>query len=292
MDCAHAAVSRTASAPLLRAKLILQNENALQLDTKILGPLECLDTIIDNQSFLSLWSGNILDIIVTISARSLSKGFRSFPKSYLNSIGSNYGLVSWVLGKIAIASVAGALSRTLTYPLLYVHLRLTTDINVQDKQILSSRGYDFTLILNKIKETLASAGIAGFYRGLVPSLLGILVYRRTYFTLWHILSPLLDQIPKSLTKENSYWPTFYLGIVVTTAAAILSYPFDTLSTRMALDSRSDMKSPGVLDTAHIIVMEEGVGALWNGVGVSVAHGVIGAGALHIFEQVRWSLVRV
>lgn len=292
MDCAHVVVSRTASAPLLRTKLIIQNENALQLNTKFSGPLECLDTIIDSQGILSLWRGNPLDIILTILARSLAKSFRSFPKPILNSIGDNYGLAPWVVGKIAIAGIASALSRTLTYPLLYMHLRLATDINVHEEKLLNSRSYHFSLLLDEIKKTFASDGIAGFYRGLVPSLLGILLYRRTYFTLWHFLSPLLDQIPGFLTRKDSYWPTFYLGIIVTTAAAMVSYLFDTISARMALTSRSNMKHRGMLDTVYVIAREEGVGALWDGAGVTIAHGVVGAGALYIFEQARWSLVRV
>lgn len=60
------------------------------------------------------------------------------------------------------------------------------------------------------KKTLATDGVAGLYRGFLPSVVGIVVYRGLYFGMYDSLKPAL---PESL--KGSFLASFLLGWGVT-----------------------------------------------------------------------------
>lgn len=90
------------------------------------------------------------------------------------------------------------------------------------------------------KKTLASDGIAGLYRGFVPSVVGIIVYRGLYFGVYDSLSEwtkaILDHSLIVITEpvvlvgalEGSFLASFALGWGVTIGAGLASYPLDTI----------------------------------------------------------------
>ena len=79
---------------------------------------------------------------------------------------------------------AGASSSVFVYSLDYARTRLANDAK-------SSKGggaRQFNGLVDVYKKTLASDGIAGLYRGFVPSVVGIIVYRGLYFGVYDSLS--------------------------------------------------------------------------------------------------------
>lgn len=82
------------------------------------------------------------------------------------------------------------------------------------------------------KKTLASDGIAGLYRGFMPSVLGIVVYRGLYFGMYDSIKPVV----LTGALEGNFLASFLLGWTVTTGAGIASYPLDTIRRRMMMTS--------------------------------------------------------
>jgi hypothetical protein len=87
-------------------------------------------------------------------------------------------------------------------------------------------------LVDVYKKTLASDGIAGLYRGFMPSVAGIVVYRGLYFGMYDSIKPVVLVGP----LEGNFLASFALGWAVTTGAGIASYPLDTVRRRMMMTS--------------------------------------------------------
>ena len=94
------------------------------------------------------------------------------------------GYWQWFAGNIASGGAAGATSLLFVYSLDYARTRLASDA----KMAKTSESRQFQGLVDVYKKTLASDGVAGLYRGFVPSVLGIMVYRGLYFGLYDSLS--------------------------------------------------------------------------------------------------------
>lgn len=70
------------------------------------------------------------------------------------------------------------------YSLDYARTRLANDA----KSVKGGGARQFNGLVDVYKKTLASDGIAGLYRGFVPSVVGIIVYRGLYFGVYDSLS--------------------------------------------------------------------------------------------------------
>jgi hypothetical protein len=79
----------------------------------------------------------------------------------------------FLLGNIASGGAAGATSLLFVYSLDYARTRLAND----NKSAKKGGERQFNGLIDVYKKTLASDGIAGLYRGFVPSVVGIIVYR-------------------------------------------------------------------------------------------------------------------
>jgi len=107
--------------------------------------------------------------------------------------------------------------------------------------------YPFDLIKTKvIFGTLPALSLGGIYRGFLPTLVGMAVYKGVSST----LAPLL--IPAVGAKASA--------VLVPLVAGAFAYPLDTLRIRMVLDPHEkDAES-----TVDAIIENEGVAALWHG----------------------------
>ena len=81
------------------------------------------------------------------------------------------------LGNIASGAAAGASSSVFVYSLDYARTRLSADGKAAGK----GGQRQFTGLIDVYKQTLKSDGVIGLYRGFMPSVVGICVYRGLYF---------------------------------------------------------------------------------------------------------------
>jgi solute carrier family 25 (adenine nucleotide translocator) protein 4/5/6/31 len=119
---------------------------------------------------------------------------------------------------------AGATSLLFVYSLDYARTRLANDA----KSAKKGGERQFNGLVDVYKKTLASDGIAGLYRGFMPSVTGIIVYRGLYFGMYDSLKPVV----LTGNLEGNFLASFLLGWTVTTGAGIASYPLDTIRRRL------------------------------------------------------------
>jgi hypothetical protein len=96
----------------------------------------------------------------------------------------NDGYWKWFGGNVASGGAAGASSLLFVYSLDYARTRLANDA----KSAKGGGDRQFNGLVDVYRKTLKSDGIAGLYRGFVPSVVGIIVYRGLYFGVYDSLS--------------------------------------------------------------------------------------------------------
>lgn len=96
----------------------------------------------------------------------------------------NDGYWKWFAGNVASGGAAGASSLLFVYSLDYARTRLANDA----KSAKGGGARQFNGLVDVYRKTLASDGLAGLYRGFVPSVVGIIVYRGLYFGVYDSLS--------------------------------------------------------------------------------------------------------
>merc|ERR1712039_194044 len=282
MGGVSAAVSKTAAAPIERGKLLIQNQDEMlksgRLDRKYDGIGECFSRTAKNEGVLSLWRGNTANVIRYFPTQALNFAFRDTYKSMFAFKKERDGYAKWMAGNLASGGAAGATSLLFVYSLDYARTRLANDA----KSAKKGGERQFNGLVDVYKKTLASDGIAGLYRGFMPSVLGIVVYRGLYFGLYDSIKPVV--LVGSL--EGNFLASFLLGWTVTTTAGVASYPLDTIRRRMMMTSGEAVKYKSSMDAASQIVAKEGVKSLFKGAGANILRGVAGAGVLSIYDQVQ------
>ena len=99
----------------------------------------------------------------------------------------NEGYWKWFAGNVASGGAAGASSLLFVYSLDYARTRLANDA----KSAKGGGERQFNGLVDVYRKTLKSDGIGGLYRGFVPSVVGIIVYRGLYFGVYDSLSEYL-----------------------------------------------------------------------------------------------------
>jgi len=164
----------------------------------------------------------------------------------------------------------------ITHCLLKVRTRLATDIG-------RGQSREFKGPIDCLVKILKSDGPIGLYRGFTVSVQAIFLYRGAYFGLFDTAKLLLVKDDERL----NFLYTWGIAQVVTTAAGVIVYPFDTVRRRLMMQSgRTDSLYKGVLDCARTIIVQEGPSALFKGALTNVFRGTGGALVLAIYEEIH------
>ncbi|CAL9731863.1 ADP,ATP carrier protein 3 [Monosporozyma unispora] len=285
MGGVSAAVAKTAASPIERVKLLIQNQDEMikqgSLDTRYGGIVDCFKRTAQQEGIISFWRGNTANVIRYFPTQALNFAFKDKIKAMFGFKKEVDGYAKWFAGNLASGGAAGALSLLFVYSLDYARTRLAADAKSSKK----GGERQFNGLVDVYKKTLKSDGISGLYRGFMPSVVGIVVYRGLYFGMYDSLKPLL--LTGSL--DGSFLASFLLGWVVTTGASTCSYPLDTVRRRMMMTSGQAVKYKGAMDCLQKIVAAEGVASLFKGCGANILRGVAGAGVISMYDQLQMLL---
>jgi len=283
-----AGVSKTAAAPIERVKLLVQNQGEMlksgRLATPYKGIIDCTSRTYASEGLASFWRGNTANVIRYFPTQALNLSFKDFFKS-LSPYRKEDSYAKWAAGNLASGGAAGATSLLFVYSLDFARTRLAADAKSTKKGASTER--QFNGLLDVYKKTIATDGVTGLYRGFLPSVIGIVVYRGLYFGLYDSIKPVV--LTGSL--KNNFAASFALGWIVTTVSGVASYPLDTIRRRMMMTSGEKVHYNGMLDAGRKIVAAEGVASLFRGAGANILRGVAGAGVLSIYDKAQEILAR-
>lgn len=249
-----------------------------RLDRKYNGIVDCFKRTMADEGVMSLWRGNTANVIRYFPTQALNFAFRDKFKKMFGFKKDRDGYWWWMAGNLASGGAAGATSLLFVYSLDYARTRLANDA----KNAKSGGERQFNGLVDVYRKTLASDGIAGLYRGFMPSVAGIIVYRGLYFGMYDSIKPVV----LTGALANNFLASFLLGWCVTTGAGIASYPLDTIRRRMMMTSGEAVKYKSSFDAASQIIAKEGVRSLFKGAGANILRGVAGAGVLSIYDQLQ------
>ncbi|KIM54614.1 hypothetical protein SCLCIDRAFT_1221829 [Scleroderma citrinum Foug A] len=253
-----AAISKTAAAPIERVKLLIQNQGAMiaarRLDSPYRGIIDCFRRTYAEEGLASFWRGNGTNVIRYFPTQALNFAFKDDFKRRLGYKKSE-GFVLWVFGNIASGASAGATSSLFVYSLDYARTRLSADL----KSVAKGGERQFTGLIDVYRQTLRSDGISGLYRGFVPNILGIVVYRGLYFGGYDTIRDGMLVGP----LQGSLLASFLVGWACTTGASFASYPFDTIRRRMMMTSGEKVRYKSFIDAGRQIAAKEGAKALFR-----------------------------
>lgn len=128
-------------------------------------------------------------------------------------------------------------------------------------------------------------GIGGFFRGLRPTLVGIIPSRSVYFYSYEQSKRMLGPI----LPEGSVSNALVSGLAAGIAGNTLTNPIWVVKTRMQLlaDSSAGQKVyTGYRDAIRTIMKEEGVGGFYKGISASYWGCAEGAVQFMIYEQIK------
>jgi solute carrier family 25 (adenine nucleotide translocator) protein 4/5/6/31 len=212
-----AAVSKTAAAPIERVKLLIQNQDEMiksgRLARRYDGIGECFKRTAADEGVMALWRGNTANVIRYFPTQALNFAFRDKFKKMFGFKKERDGYAWWMAGNLASGGAAGATSMLFVYSLDYARTRLANDA----KNAKKGGERQFNGLVDVYRKTLASDGVAGLYRGFMPSVAGIIVYRGLYFGMYDSIKPVLLVGPLA----NNFLASFALGWVVTTGLGVL-----------------------------------------------------------------------
>eukprot|EP00602_Paraphysomonas_sp_CaronLab_P008547 CAMPEP_0185032710 /NCGR_PEP_ID=MMETSP1103-20130426/21031_1 /TAXON_ID=36769 /ORGANISM="Paraphysomonas bandaiensis, Strain Caron Lab Isolate" /LENGTH=458 /DNA_ID=CAMNT_0027568699 /DNA_START=131 /DNA_END=1507 /DNA_ORIENTATION=+ len=248
-------VSRCVTAPMDRLKVIMQ---AGKGDATIVNMMRYM---YNEGGLIGMWRGNGINCL-KIGPESAAKFlFYGEFKHLVTSVTGGDEMTPSVVEKFVAGAAAGAAAQTLVYPLEITKTRLA----------LSTTG-EYSSVYDVIKTIVTDGGVRGLYRGMAPSLLGILPYAGIDLMVFNTLKERwMEDNRKSgcQNKTPDVLTLLLFGATSTTCGQIVAYPLQLIRTRLQADKHSPSgasKYSGMLDCFKKAYAAEGILGLYRGIG--------------------------
>lgn len=267
-------VSRTATAPLDRLKVLLQVQAS---STNRIGIGSGFAMMVKEGGIKSLWRGNGANV-VKIAPESAIKFFAyEKAKKLLGADEKQLG----VRERLMAGSMAGVASQTSIYPLEVLKTRLALRKTGQYRGLVHAAYVIFT-----------TEGIRSFYRGLFPSLLGIIPYAGIDLAIYETLKNFYLNYHKNESADPGVFVLLACGTASSTCGQLASYPLSLVRTKLQAQARSRTSGRGdnMVSVFKNILKEDGPRGLYRGLApnfMKVAPAV--SISYVVYEHLRMSL---
>uniref|UniRef100_A0A804P3E6 EF-hand domain-containing protein n=1 Tax=Zea mays TaxID=4577 RepID=A0A804P3E6_MAIZE len=267
------AASRTATAPLDRLKV------NMQVQTNCIAVVDVVKGIWREGGLLGFFRGNGLNVVKVAPESAIRFYTYEMLKEYImKSKGENKGDIG-TSGRLMAGGLAGAIAQTVIYPMDLVKTRLQT---YEGGRIPSLGALS--------RDIWTHEGPRAFYRGLVPSLLGMVPYAGIDLTVYETLKEmsrtyaLVDKDPGPLVQLGC-------GTVSGALGATCVYPLQVIRTRMqAQPANSEDPYRGMTDCFRITLRREGVSGFYKGLVPNLLKVVPAASITYlVYETMKKSL---
>ncbi|TMS08836.1 Calcium-binding mitochondrial carrier protein SCaMC-2-B [Larimichthys crocea] len=208
------AVSRTCTAPLDRLKVLMQVHASKSNSMHIAGGFS---QMIQEGGMRSLWRGNGINVI-KIAPESAIK-FMAY-EQIKRIIGSNQETLG-MAERLVAGSLAGAIAQSSIYPMEVLKTRLA----------LRKTG-QYSGILDCAKHIFQKEGVAAFYKGYIPNMLGIIPYAGIDLAVYETLKNSWLQRYATDSADPGVFVLLACGTTSSTCGQLSSYPLALVRTRM------------------------------------------------------------
>eukprot|EP00921_Rhytidocystis_pertsovi_P015454 GHVQ01024574.1.p1 GENE.GHVQ01024574.1~~GHVQ01024574.1.p1 ORF type:complete len:341 (+),score=36.80 GHVQ01024574.1:77-1024(+) len=281
-----AGVSKTIVAPIERVKMLLQTQDTIP-DIKsgkiprYTGVINCFSRVSNEQGVMSLWRGNLANVIRYFPTQAFNFAFKDTFKRMFPKYDQKKEFWKFFSTNIASGGLAGASSLVFVYPLDFVRTRLASDVGKGAER-------EFTGLVDCLKKVYARTGFMSFYQGFGVSVQGIIVYRGAYFGAYDTAKSVLFEDERKAHVVQKWM----VAQAVTAGAGIISYPFDTVRRRMMMmagrkaSSGDEIQYTGTADCWKKVLQQEGFKGFFKGAWSNVLRGAGGALVLVFYDELR------
>jgi solute carrier family 25 protein 33/36 len=182
--------------------------------------------------------------------------------------------------------VAGTIASILTNPLDVIKTQLQSSA-VSTGEFQAGRGHPMTIARTIFRED----GAAGFFRGLAPTLVGIIPSRSAYFYAYQKLKRALGRVG---VEQGSPPNALVAGFLAGVASNTLTNPVWMVRTRMQLfvdKTAGQQLYTGYGNAIQTIYQQEGLGGFYKGIFASYWGCTEGAVQFLLYEQFKTRLLK-
>ncbi|RAL52864.1 hypothetical protein DM860_007632 [Cuscuta australis] len=258
---AAGAFAKTSVAPLERVKILLQTRTE---GYRSLGVFQSLKKLWKQESFVGFYKGNGASVIRIVPYAALH--FMTYER-YRSWILDNYSAFgTGPVVDLLAGSAAGGTAVLCTYPLDLARTRLA--YQVVDRTLENNPRCQRAqpAAYNGIKQVFQSVysegGVRALYRGVGPTLVGILPYAGLKF---YIYEELKSRVAKE--HENSIMMRLSCGALAGLFGQTLTYPLDVVRRQMQVE-RGNCRYRSTREGLTVIVREQGWRQLFAGLSIN------------------------
>ncbi|XP_031457458.1 LOW QUALITY PROTEIN: calcium-binding mitochondrial carrier protein SCaMC-2 [Phasianus colchicus] len=208
------AVSRTCTAPLDRLKVLMQVHASRSNNMCIIGGFT---QMIREGGTRSLWRGNGINVL-KIAPESAIK-FMAY-EQIKRFIGTDQEMLR-IHERLLAGSLAGAIAQSSIYPMEVLKTRMA----------LRKTG-QYSGMLDCAKNILSKEGMAAFYKGYIPNMLGIIPYAGIDLAVYETLKNAWLQRYAVNSADPGVFVLLACGTISSTCGQLASYPLALVRTRM------------------------------------------------------------
>ncbi|KAI3814503.1 hypothetical protein L1987_14143 [Smallanthus sonchifolius] len=256
-------VAKTIVAPLERVKILFQTRSEFHN----IGLVASFRRIAKTEGLLGFYRGNGASIARIVPYAALH--YMAY-EQYRRQINYNFpGMGNGPVVDLLAGSLSGGTAVLFTYPLDLVRTKLA--YQVVDPPKLNAKGainseHAFRGIRDCFTKTYKEAGMRGLYRGVAPSLYGILPYSGLKFYFYEEMkSHVPDEYRKNIVVKLA------CGSVAGLLGQTSTYPLDVVRRQMQVQRLRASSSPelkGTVGTLFMIVQKEGWKQLFSGLSIN------------------------
>ena len=167
----------------------------------------------------------------------------------------------------------------MVYPLDFAHTRLGSDVG-------KGATRKFNGLVDCITTVAKKDGVAALYEGFGISLVGIVVYRGAFWGFYYSYSSMTKEWIDTMPPALKLFTKFCILQAVKVSSRIVTYPFETVSQRLKMQSGGDEQLyAGTLDCFSKIAWTEGISGFFKGAGADFIRG-----ASCSFGQILWEVL--
>jgi len=267
-------ISRTATAPVDRLKMILQVQDECKRGMTL---REGMQRIASEGSLKAYFKGNGANVVKIAPETAIKLTLNDTLKHVLPRDSDHIRPVE----RMVAGGIAGAVAQFLLYPLDTIRTRLA----------VSEHG-TYRGILHAAYRMHRDEGVHSFYRGLLPSMIGILPYAGVDIMLFEMFKQrLLDNADRAGVAP-SHMGLLGAGMLSSSIAQLVSYPLALIRTRLQAQGVGGcaLKYAGMADVARKTLAREGVRGLYKGLLPNIIKLAPAAGiSWYVFEETKMSL---
>ncbi|XP_011040298.1 PREDICTED: calcium-binding mitochondrial carrier protein SCaMC-1-like isoform X1 [Populus euphratica] len=269
------AASRTATAPLDRLKVFLQ----IQTSCARLAPI--INKIWKEEGFLGFFRGNGLNVVKVAPESAIKFYAYEMLKDVIGDVKGGDKVDIGPGGRLLAGGMAGAVAQTAIYPMDLVKTRLQTGV---------CEGGKAPKLGVLMKDIWVLEGPRAFYRGLVPSLLGIIPYAGIDLAAYETLK---DMSKTYILQDSAPGPLVQLccGTISGALGATCVYPLQVIRTRMQAQPPNDARPyKGMSDVFWRTFQNEGCRGFYKGIFPNLLKVVPAASITYmVYEAMKKSL---